>query len=175
MKNKEKLNKNVQDLSYFKKAIDNATDAIGISTPEGRHYYQNQAFTELFGLSVEETDGKSGPPSSIYVDEKIGREVFSTIMNGKVWIGEAQFYNKNRDVIDVSLRAYPVKDENNKVSALVGIHTDITKRKKEHKELRKKLAELVLFHKVTVNRELKMIELKKENKTLKKRIAELER
>jgi PAS domain-containing protein len=36
-------------LIIFRETVENSTDAIGISDPGGRHYYQNKAFTELFG------------------------------------------------------------------------------------------------------------------------------
>ncbi|HSR35693.1 MAG TPA: LytS/YhcK type 5TM receptor domain-containing protein, partial [Desulfurivibrionaceae bacterium] len=36
-------------LGLFKVLVENASDAIGMSTPEGMHYYQNEAFTALFG------------------------------------------------------------------------------------------------------------------------------
>jgi PAS domain S-box-containing protein len=71
-----------EKLLHFQKAVDSATDAIGMSTPEGRHYYQNEAFTKLFGLSVSEVDGASGPPGTVYADEKVGRKVFDIIMGG---------------------------------------------------------------------------------------------
>ena len=120
-------------LLLFKKALQNATDAIGMSTPEGRHYYQNEAFTEMFGLSVNDVDGASGPPASIYADEKVGREVFDAIMTGHSWTGEVKMLAKDKSKKDIFLRAYSLKDDEGNVIGLVGIHTDITDRKKtEH-------------------------------------------
>ncbi len=37
------IKRSEQELTTYKEALDNATDAIGMSTPEGRHYYQNRA------------------------------------------------------------------------------------------------------------------------------------
>jgi len=119
-----------EKLSYFRKAVDSATDAIGMSTPEGRHYYQNEAFTKMFGLSVKETDGASGPPSSIYSDKKVGRKVFDAIMRGDSFTGEVKMLAEDKSEKDILLRAYSIKDEKGKVIGLVGIHTDITERKK---------------------------------------------
>ncbi|MBU1086723.1 MAG: PAS domain-containing protein [Candidatus Omnitrophica bacterium] len=168
-RNKVKIN-----LFQFQKAIDNSTDAIGMASPEGRHYYQNEAFTKLFGLSVKEIDGASGPQSTVYVDEKVGREVFATIMAGGIWDKEVEMYDRDKNVINVSLRAYPIKDSNNKTIALIGIHTDMTKRMKLQQELEKKLHDLEIFYKATTDRELKMMELKKEIVILKERIVEFE-
>ena len=50
-----------QELLYFKKAVQGSSDAIGMSTPDGKHYYQNEAFDRLFGLSVKDVEGEAGP------------------------------------------------------------------------------------------------------------------
>ncbi len=113
-------------LILFQKAIDGASDAIGISTPEGRHYYQNQSFNKLFGFSIEETQGNTGPPSSVYADEEVGRVIFEMIMSGDTWVGEVEMYDANRNILNIFLQAYPIKDENYKVISLVGVHTNIT-------------------------------------------------
>ncbi len=129
-----KRKKTEDSLRYFKKAVESSSDAIGMSTPDGKHYYQNKAFSELFGLSIEEV-AEPHVKSTIYADEKTGEEVFNTIMSGKEWFGEVKMINKNKKVIDVDLRAYPLKDEDGKVVSLVGVHNDITERKNIEKEL----------------------------------------
>jgi len=106
-------------LRYFQQAVDSSSDAIGMSTPDGKHYYQNVAFTNLFGLYTEEVDGEEGPPSTVYMDERIGREVFGTIMQGDAWNGEVEMLDKKGNKLDVLLRAYSIKDEEGKVAVLV--------------------------------------------------------
>lgn len=117
------------ELRIFKESLDNSTDAIGISDPQGRHYYQNQAFTRLFGEIGE------NPTETLYIDRKIGHEVFKTVMAGGQWTGEVEMYSRNRDVLHIYLRAYANKDIDGNITALVGIHTDITERKKAEEEL----------------------------------------
>lgn len=119
----------------FREALDNATDAIGMSTPEGRHYYQNKAFTDLFGDIGED------PPATSYCNETIGREVFRTIMAGGSWTGEVTMYARDRRVVTVLLRAYANKDEEGRIVSLVGIHTDVTERKTLQHQLRKTLSD----------------------------------
>jgi len=116
-------------LLIFKESLENSVDAIGMTTPDGHHYYQNRAFTELFGTVGQD-------PSSVYVDKKTADEVFQTIMPGGRWSGELKMYNKDRQVRDILLRAYANKDDNGNITALVGIHTDITERKRAEEELR---------------------------------------
>ncbi|MEW6527953.1 MAG: PAS domain S-box protein [Spirochaetota bacterium] len=113
--------KTIEDqLAIFKNLVENSSYAVGMSTPEGKHYYQNKAFSDLFG------DIGSNPPRTLYVDHKVGEEVFKTIMAGGSWNGQVKMYDKNKNVIDVILRANAIKDKNGKIIGLVGIHEDIT-------------------------------------------------
>jgi PAS domain S-box-containing protein len=122
--------KRTQDkLKVFMESLHNSTDAIGMSDPEGKHYYHNHAFESLFGNVGE------NPPETLYVDKSVGDEVFSVITSGGSWTGEVQMYSKDQRILDVYLRAYSVKDARGNVSAVVGIHTDITERKMAEKAL----------------------------------------
>jgi PAS domain S-box-containing protein len=119
------------DPGTFRGVLEFATDAIGISTPEGRHFYQNRAFSELFG------DVGTDPPSTLYCDQTVGNEVFAMIMGGGTWSGEVTMYAKDRRILTILLRAYAFTDENGRVVGLVGVHTDITDRRRAEEELRR--------------------------------------
>ena len=127
-----------EQLVNFRIAIENSTNAIGMSTPEGKHYYQNKAFHKLFGEIGDD------PPATLYVDKKVGREVFRTIMDGKEWDGEVEMYEKNRNILNIMLRAYPIKDNYGKIIGLVRIHRDITSQKKTEKDLQENAERLRL-------------------------------
>jgi len=124
-----------ENLKTFKDALENSTDAIGISTPQGVHYYQNETFTRMFG------DIGNDPPSTIYVDHKVGREVFDAITSGQEWSGEVEMNGKDGNALSILLRAYPVKREGRTI-AVVGVHTDITARKRAEAALAEKADEL---------------------------------
>ncbi|MCP4896615.1 MAG: PAS domain S-box protein [bacterium] len=117
-------------LEIFEGALENATDGIGIATPDGRHFYQNKAFTDLFGTIGED------PPATLYCDKNVGMEVFRTIMDGGTWTGEVAMYATDRRILNILLRAYAIKDEQGSTIGLVGIHTDITERKQSEEDLR---------------------------------------
>ncbi len=123
-----------ESLIIFRETVDNSTDAIGISTPQGRHYYQNRTFTELFGEVGEQ------PADTVYVDRETGEDVFKTIMAGGQWNGEVKMYSKDRSILDIDLRAYANRNNSGLITAIVGIHTDITDRKRSEAE-REKLKE----------------------------------
>ena len=126
-----------EELLYFQMAVGSATDAIGMSTPAGRHYYQNEAYTKLFGLTVSEVDGVSGPPATVYADEKVGRKVFDIIMKGGSFEGEVKMLDKDRKERDIYLRAYSIKSKEGKVVGLVGVHNDVTEQRQAEQKLRK--------------------------------------
>ncbi len=132
-----KQDKTSEILRHFQQAVEASSDAIGMSTPDGQHYYQNEAFTNLFGRTVQQIDGATGPPSTVYADEKIGREVFATIQKGDSWSGEVEMIGKDGCRLDLLLRAYSIKKNDGTVIGLVGVHTDITERKKTEEALRK--------------------------------------
>ncbi len=114
----------------FKKAMDASSDAIGMFTPDGSLFYQNKTFNDLFG------DIGDDPGARLFVNEKLGRGIFETMKSGREWTGEAAMYDKENQVRDIFLRAYPVERED-QVVALVCVHTDITERKQSEADLQK--------------------------------------
>jgi PAS domain S-box-containing protein len=114
----------LEKLHSFALAVESSSDAIGMSTPDGKHYYQNKAFDDLFG------DIGENPPATVYVDEQLGREVFRTIMGGNPWAGEIKMKGKAGELLDVFQRAYAIKDSAGRILGLVGVHTNITERKR---------------------------------------------
>ena len=120
-----------EDLFLFKESVENSSDAVGMSTPDGKHFYQNKAFDEMFGEVGE------NPQETAFVDPTVGREVFQAVMAGGTWTGEAQMYSRDRRILTILLRAYASKDQAGRIVVLVGIHTDITGRKQSEIDARK--------------------------------------
>jgi PAS domain S-box-containing protein len=129
------------ELFRILKAVESASDAIGISDPDGCHIYQNNAFSSLFGYQVEELHSALGPVI-LYADAAVGREVFETIMRGDSWNGEVTMVAKNGHRFHVALRADAITDDKGTIIGLIGIHTDITPRKRVEEELRQLNEEL---------------------------------
>lgn len=65
----------------------------------------------------------------------------------------------------------PVMDEKGKVIRLQGTVQDITKRKKTEEELKQRVEELERFHRLSVGREIQMVELKKKINELSKKLG----
>ena len=118
------------ELRLFQELVARSSDAIGMSTPEGRHYYQNTAFDRLFGNIGE------CPPETMFVDRRVGEQVFSAIKAGREWQGEVQTFRPDRTILDIFLRAYALRDTDGRITAVVGLLTDITERKRTEAALR---------------------------------------
>jgi len=123
-----------ENLLRIQAAVESAGDAIGLYTPHGVHFYHNQSFTDLFGYSIEELHKPLGP-TILYADAMIAREVFKTIMQGNPWRGEIMMVAKSGRQFPVILRANVIKDDKGNIIGLIGIHTDITVRKRTGKAL----------------------------------------
>ncbi|MDO9036245.1 MAG: PAS domain S-box protein, partial [Methanoregula sp.] len=126
-------------LHLFKDLVEHSTDAIGMSTPEGRHYYQNKAFDRMFG-GIGDI-----PPETVYVDKAIGKQVFDTIMGGGSWQGEVKMFRSDGTIMDILLSAYAIRNQDGRIIGLVGLHTDITEQKHTGDKIKASLDEKVLL------------------------------
>ncbi|MFA5374824.1 MAG: PAS domain S-box protein [Dehalococcoidia bacterium] len=122
-------------LLRINKAVEGSSDAIGMSDPQGHHFYHNKAFTELFEYTPEELEAAGGGTAA-FENKNIGRKVFETIMGGGSWSGEVEMVSKSGRKFTVLERADAIKDESGKVIGLVGVHTDITESKRALDKLR---------------------------------------
>ncbi len=112
-----------ETLHLFEDLVEHSSDAIGMSTPNGRHYYQNESFSRMFGIIGD------CPPDTLYVDKTTGKQVFDTIMGGGNWQGEVKMFKSDRTILDIFLRTYAIRDQDGRIIGLVGLHTDITERR----------------------------------------------
>jgi PAS domain S-box-containing protein len=119
-----------EEVRIFRQLVEDSSDAVGMSTPQGQHCYQNRPFEELFGPVGDNR------PETLYVDSAVWHEALRAIMAGGQWTGEVQMYARDGRTLDILLRAYAIRDTRGRITALVGIHTDITARKQVEELLR---------------------------------------
>jgi PAS domain S-box-containing protein len=125
------------ELKRFRIAVDTAADAEGMSTPQGVHFYHNASFSELFGYATPEALSAAGGGKALYEDQAVANDVFGAILGGERWEGEVRMVTKGGRRLTVLLRAGAVKDANGHILAVIGIHTDLTRRKAAEEELRR--------------------------------------
>jgi two-component system cell cycle sensor histidine kinase/response regulator CckA len=125
-----------KNLIYIMKAIESTSDAIGISDSEEHHFYQNKAFSDLFGyITAEELEAAGGGPTVVN-DPEVAKAMFDTIRQGESWVGELEMVTKSGRVFPAFERADAIRDYDGKLIGFIGIISDITERKKNEEALR---------------------------------------
>jgi PAS domain S-box-containing protein len=126
-----------EKLIYIMKAVESASDAIGISDSLGHHFYQNKALSDLFGFATAEELESAGGGKAVVKDPEVAREMFGNIMSGKPWVGELEMVTKSGSVFPAFERADAIKDLEGNLIGFIGIITDITDRRRAEEEKRK--------------------------------------
>lgn len=141
-----------------------------------RILYVNSAFCGIFGFSERELIGKIGyetiihPDDRDFIKEKIGSR--GDISDEKY---EARGIMKSGQTIWLAVSASSVKEDKGTLRGSVSLITDITESKRMEQQLKARMDELERFHRLTVGRELTMIELKKEVNELLKELGREEK
>ncbi|WP_434222236.1 PAS domain S-box protein [Limnospira platensis CENA597] len=130
-------------LMLYKQAVESSSDAIAMADAQWNHFYQNPAFSEMFGCETpEEFNQVFGGISGAYTDPQIPAQIFAEISQGKNWVGEVEHRAKNNRVFQVLLRASAIKDGLGNILGAVASLTDITARKKAEANLREITSDL---------------------------------
>jgi PAS domain S-box-containing protein len=197
----EELQRTKEDLAELEAYINELFSflplAICVVNPLGVIIDINKAFEKLTGFSPLEVIGKT--LDFLFLEKEEIKKIFEEIEKIETISGkELTLFNKNKEKIVVNVSFSARKDsEGIFIGSFVGM-SDITELKKLQNELEKKveertkelqekvielenvkkelerrIVELERFQKITVGRELKMIELKKEIKRLKEELERL--
>jgi PAS domain S-box-containing protein len=110
------------------KAIESTSDAISIADMHGTALYHNQAFTNLYGYTINDLNLK-GIPHTLFVYPEVAAEIFATLREGNSWQGEADLRSKEGRIIPTAIQADSILDERGHQLGLVSIYTDITERR----------------------------------------------
>ncbi|MFW5837001.1 MAG: PAS domain S-box protein [Desulfovibrionaceae bacterium] len=116
------------------KAVDSSSDAISIADESGRLVYVNRAARELFGRDVQDFDPGRGLVELIE-DPQVAQRVRAALNRGVSWTGETVVASEAGPA-SVLVRVDAVKDESGATIGSIGIHTDISRRKRFEEALR---------------------------------------
>lgn len=123
----QKLTEN--KLTLFKRALDHSLDAVNMTTFDGKAYYQNEAFSRLFG------DLNDRSVIELFIDKTAGEQVLNGIQEGHDFSGELELVGQNHRALQVFYRAYPIRNHDSSVIGMVNLFTDITERKEWERRL----------------------------------------
>ena len=118
-------------------ALEAAAVGIVITNLEGTILWVNSAFTALTGYAVEEAVGRNPRVlKSGKNDQPFYRDMWNTILAGKVWHGELTNRRKDGTPYDEEMTITPVRDEGGTVRNFIAIKQDVTERKQAEEERR---------------------------------------
>ncbi|MFA6525269.1 MAG: ATP-binding protein [Patescibacteria group bacterium] len=130
---KNKSDNLAQDLKKFQLAVENASDHIVITDPDGLILFGNKAVEKITGYKVKEIIGKKAGSTSLWggkMEKKFYKKMWDTIkIKKKIFSGEIINTRKNGDEYIALASIAPILNKDGKVIFFVGIERDITKEK----------------------------------------------
>ena len=150
--------------------IESSLDSLVAISPEGKITDANQATVKLTGVTREKLIGTSF--SDYFTDPEKAEEGYQRVFTQGMAV-DYPLTLRHRDwhetLTEVLYNASVYRDATGNVLGVFAAARDVTEQMQAQREVVERLAELERFQRLTVGRELKMIELKKENEYLKKR------
>jgi PAS domain S-box-containing protein len=156
--------------------IETSLDALVAISPEGKITDANEATVKLTGVPRDKLIGTSF--SDYFTDPKKAEQIYRRVFNEGMAVDyplTLRHRNGPEQLTEVLYNASVYRDANGRVLGVFAAARDVTKRiqaqrEAAHEQAREldRLAELERFQRLTVGRELKMIELKKEIEYLRK-------
>jgi PAS domain S-box-containing protein len=124
------------DLLRFYYVAEHTVNPLQITDLNGKMIYINPAFINASGYSKEELLGQK---PNIFASGKHSRKfwnkMWTTINNGKVWVGEVENKRKTGDPFYTQLLISPIIDNSGKVTGFFGIHRDLSDKRILEKQL----------------------------------------
>lgn len=115
-------------LLYTSKAVESISDGVTIADTNGTAIYNNQAFIDLYGYTVNELNVR-GIPASLFTDPDVASEIFSAMREDLTWSGEVELTTKSGETVPTLMRASSIRDEAGKPIGMISVCTDITEYK----------------------------------------------
>lgn len=156
----------------FRNIFENSIVGKSITTIDGK-LVVNNAFRNIVGYSSAELSNMTWREFTHKDDIEYNAKEIKSLLKGEKHFSqwEKRYIHKNGSIIWVHISIALLRDnEGNPIHFISEIY-DITERKQAEQTLEDKMDEMLNFHRLTVGRELTMIELKKEVNELQKQLG----
>jgi PAS domain S-box-containing protein len=111
-------------------ALEAAANSIILTDKAGTILFANKAFCAMTGYSPEEVLGKTpGFLKSDKHDPEFFKELWETILAGRVWQGELINRRKDGTLYNEEMTITPIKETNGEISHFIAVKQDITQSK----------------------------------------------
>ena len=139
-KSRDELELRVQErtaeLRKLSQATENSPASVVVTDKNGAIEYVNPTFCEVSGYSADEAIGQN--PSLLKsgnLPESYYKELWDTILSGKIWRGEFINKTKNGEEFWESASISPILDDEGEITHFVAVKQDTTERKHMEQEL----------------------------------------
>jgi PAS domain S-box-containing protein len=132
-----------EEIRLKSSALEAAANAVVITDREGRIKWANLAFSVLTGYSSEEAMGQNPRVlvRSGKQDDAFYREMWDTILSGKVWNGKLVNKHKSGELYNEEMTITPVLDDLLNISHFIAVKNDITESERSRRRLEDALRE----------------------------------
>jgi PAS domain S-box-containing protein len=154
----------------YRSIVENTQDIIMLTSPDGRVSYMSPSCVNVLGYTPDDLVGKI--PEIFYPEdiEKVQNALSSAMQGIKGSNLEYRILTKDGKTKWVSHSWSPLVTENHELKCIVSVVRDVTESKNAEQILKQKIEELEKYKNVTVNREVKMVDLKNEINELCKQL-----
>jgi PAS domain S-box-containing protein len=127
-----------RQLMLLNTALESAANGIILVDKDGTILWSNSAFSRMTGYSGDEIVGQNPRfLKSGLQDQEYYRNLWDTILAGKVWHGELINRCKDGSLYNEDQTITPVVDQSGNVTNFISIRQDITEHKQDEEALRK--------------------------------------
>ncbi|MBF0369821.1 MAG: PAS-domain containing protein [Magnetococcales bacterium] len=124
-----------EELRKLSRVVEQSPVAVLITCPQGEIEYVNPEFTNITGYTLAEVASKNPRIlASGNTDPELYKDLWNTILRGRIWTGEFQNRKKNGELYWESISISPLTNAKGEITHFVAIWEDITARKQTQAE-----------------------------------------
>jgi PAS domain S-box-containing protein len=129
-------------LSYFDRLLENTDDAIVGTDADFRLTLWNAGAERLYGYTAEEILGRHAREVASYEGDQSRLRLEGSLLEGDRTRSELTPYRKDATRVEVEMVAVAVRDDRGQVVGYLGVHRDMTERKRAEEERQQSLRQI---------------------------------